>query len=66
MIKVKNNAYEIMKEMWSIDEEIQRLTVKLRNISHITERENLERRIDSLYADFLNYKHILESVEVNN
>lgn len=66
MIKLKNNAYEIMKEMWSIDEEIQRLTVKLRNISHITERENLERRIDSLYADFLNYKHILESVEVNN
>ena len=62
----KNNAYEIMKEMWNIDEEIQKLTVELRNISHITERENLERRIDSLYADFLNYKHILESVEVNN
>ncbi|MCI9071041.1 MAG: hypothetical protein HFJ14_10345, partial [Clostridium sp.] len=24
----------------------------------------MEKRIDNLYADFLNYKHILESVEV--
>ena len=60
----KNNAYEIMKEMWNIDEEIQKLTVELRNISHITERENLERRIDSLYADFLEYKHMLENTIV--
>ena len=60
----KNNAYEIMKEMWNIDEEIQKLTVELRNISHITERENLERRIDSLYADFLEYKHMLENTKV--
>ena len=25
---MKNNAYEIMKKMWSIDEEIQKLTDK--------------------------------------
>ena len=61
---MKNNAYEIMKEMWSIDEEIQKLTSELRKISHVSEREILERRIDSLYADFLKYKHLLEDVEV--
>ena len=51
---MKHNAYEIMKETWSIDEEIQ-----------ITQRELLERRIDSLYAEFLKYKHLLEDIEVN-
>lgn len=61
---MKNNAYGVMKKMLSIDEEIQRLTANLKNISHISERENMEKRIDNLYADFLNYKHILESVEV--
>lgn len=61
---MKNNAYEVMKKMLSIDEEIQRLTTNLKNISQIAERETMEKRIDNLYADFLNYKHILESVEV--
>lgn len=61
---MKNNAYEVMKKMLSIDEEIQRLTASLKNISQIVERERMEKRIDNLYADFLNYKHILESVEV--
>lgn len=61
---MKNNAYEVMKKMLSIDEEIQRLTANLKNISQIVERERMEKRIDNLYADFLNYKHILESVEV--
>ncbi|WP_300857738.1 hypothetical protein [uncultured Clostridium sp.] len=61
---MKNNAYEVMKKMLSIDEEIQRLTTNLKNISQIVERERMEKRIDNLYADFLNYKHILESVEV--
>lgn len=61
---MKNNAYEVMKKMLSIDEEIQRLTANLKNISQIAEREIMEKRIDNLYADFLNYKHILESVEV--
>ena len=27
---MKHNAYEIMKEMWSIDEEIQKLTSDLK------------------------------------
>ena len=54
----------VMKKMLSIDEEIQRLTTNLKNISQIVERERMEKRIDNLYADFLNYKHILESVEV--
>lgn len=61
---MKNNAYEVMKKMLSIDEEIQKLTTNLKNISQIAERETIEKRIDNLYADFLNYKHILESVEV--
>lgn len=61
---MKNNAYEIMKEMWSIDEEIQKLTSKLRKVAQISERETLERRIDNLYAEFLKYKHLLEDVEV--
>lgn len=61
---MKNNAYEVMKKMLSIDEEIQRLTANLKNISQIAERKTMEKRIDNLYADFLNYKHILESVEV--
>lgn len=61
---MKNNAYEIMKEMWAIDEEIQKLTASLRKTAPISEREILERRIDSLYADFLKYKHLLEDVEV--
>lgn len=61
---MKNNAYGVMKKMLSIDEEIQRLTANLKNISHISERENMEKRIDNLYADFLNYKHILEDIEV--
>lgn len=61
---MKNNAYEVMKKMLSIDEEIQKLTTNLKNISQIAEREIMEKRIDNLYADFLNYKHILESVEV--
>lgn len=61
---MKHNAYEIMKEMWSIDEQIQTLTIELRKTSQITEREILEKRIDSLYADFLKYKHLLEDVEV--
>lgn len=50
--------------MWSIDEQIQTLTIELRKTSQITEREILEKRIDSLYADFLKYKHLLEDVEV--
>ena len=61
---MKNNAYEIMKEMWAIDEEIQKLTSELEKIAQISEREVLERRIDNLYADFLKYKHLLEDVEV--
>ena len=61
---MKNNAYELMKEMWSIDEEIQKLTSELRKTAQISEREVLERRIDNLYADFLKYKHLLEDVEV--
>lgn len=61
---MKNNAYEIMKEMWSIDEEIQKLTSELKKTAQISERETLERRIDNLYAEFLKYKHLLEDVEV--
>ena len=52
---MKHNAYEIMKEMWSIDEEIQKLTSDLKKTEQITQRELLERRIDSLYAEFLKY-----------
>ena len=44
-----------MKEMWSIDEEIQKLTSDLKKTEQITQRELLERRIDSLYAEFLKY-----------
>lgn len=62
---MKNNAYEIMKKMWSIDEEIQKLTSDLKKTDQITQRELLERRIDSLYAEFLKYKHLLEDIEVN-
>ncbi len=61
---MKNNAYEIMKEMWSIDEEIQKLTSELKKVAQIYERENLEKRIDSLYAEFLKYKHLLQNVEI--
>ena len=61
---MKNNAYEIMKKMWSIDEEIQKLTSDLRKVAQISERETLEKRIDNLYAEFLKYKHLLEDVEV--
>ena len=63
-ITMKNNAYEIMKEMWSIDEEIQKLTSDLKKTAQITEREVLERRIDSLYAEFLKYKHLLQDIKV--
>ena len=35
---MKNNAYEIMKEMWAIDEEIQKLTSDLKKTAQITER----------------------------
>ena len=59
-----NNAYEIMKKMWSIDEEIQKFTSELRKVAQISERETLEKRIDNLYAEFLKYKHLLEDVEV--
>ena len=59
-----NNAYEIMKKMWAIDEEIQKLTSELRKVAQISERETLEKRIDNLYAEFLKYKHLLEDVEV--
>ena len=62
---MKHNAYEIMKEMWSIDEEIQKLTSDLKKTEQITQRELLERRIDSLYAEFLKYKQLLEDIEVN-
>ena len=62
---MKHNAYEIMKEMWSIDEEIQKLTSDLKKTEQITQRELLERRIDYLYAEFLKYKHLLEDIEVN-
>ena len=62
---MKHNAYEIMKEMWSIDEEIQKLTSDLKKTEQITQRELLERRIDSLYAEFLKYNHLLEDIEVN-
>ena len=63
-IIMKNNAYEIMKEMWAIDEEIQKLTSDLKKTAQITEREVLERRIDSLYAEFLKYKHLLQDIQV--
>lgn len=62
---MKHNAYEIMKEMWSIDEEIQKLTSDLKKTDQIIQRELLERRIDSPYAEFLKYKHLLEDIEVN-
>ena len=57
---MKHNAYEIMKEMWSIDEEIQKLTSDLKKTDQITQRELLERRIDSLYAEFLKYIEVNE------
>ena len=59
---MKNNAYELMKEMWSIDEEIQKLTSELEKIAQISEREVLERRIDNLYADFLKYKYYIQKM----
>ena len=61
---MKHNAYEIMKEMWSIDEEIQKLTSDLKKTEQITQRELLERRIDSLYEEFLKYTHLLDDREV--
>ena len=61
---MKNNAYEIMKDMWAIDEEIQKLKSDLKKTAQITEREVLERRIDSLYAEFLKYKHLLQDIQV--
>ena len=39
---MKNNAYEIMKEMWSIDEEIQKLTSELRKVAQISEEKLLK------------------------
>ena len=44
--------------------EIQKLTSDLKKTAQITEREVLERRIDSLYAEFLKYKHLLQDIQV--
>ena len=62
---MKNNAYEIMKEMWAIDEEIQKLTSDLKKTAQITEREVLERRIDSLYAD-TSYRFIIKKYQTTS
>lgn len=61
---MKNNAYEVMKEMWNIDEQIQNLSDKLKKTSQYREREIIEKQIDNLYSDFLMYKHLLESIKV--
>lgn len=61
---MKNNAYEVMKEMWNIDEQIQNLSDKLKKTSQYREREIIEKQIDNLYSDFLRYKHLLESIKV--
>ena len=39
---MKNNAYEIMKKMWSIDEEIQKLTSELRKVAQIPKEKLLK------------------------
>ena len=48
---MKHNAYEIMKEMWSIDEEIQKLTSDLKKTEQITlQDKNLW--IQTLYLSY--------------
>lgn len=59
------NAYELMKEMLAIDNEIQKLTDELKATSNTALRQQLEREIDSLYADFLKHKHYMETIEAN-
>ena len=61
---MKNNAYEVMKEMWNIDEQIQNVSDKLKKTSQYRERESIAKQIDNLYSDFLRYKHLLESIKV--
>lgn len=58
------NAYELMKEMWNIDEEIQKLSDDLKRTSKLREREIIEKRIDNLYSNFLRYKHLLQDIEI--
>ena len=59
------NAYELMKEMIAIDNQIQKLTDELKSTSNIAMRNNIERKIDSLYADFLKHKHYMQTIKVN-
>lgn len=61
---MQNNAYNLMKDMWELDEKIQKLTEKLKNTPLGAERTSLEKQIDSMYADFLKYKHLLEATKV--
>lgn len=59
----KNTAYDLMKEMVSIDAEIQALNYKLKDKLSDNERLQIERKIDHLYSDFLVLKHRLDRIE---
>lgn len=57
------SAYDLMRKMCEIDEEIQRLNIHLQN-ANTNDREWLEAKIDQKYSEFLDLKHKMEEVEI--
>lgn len=57
-----DTAYCLTKEMVFIDAEIQALHYKLKGNISDSERQQIERKIDHLFADFLALKHRLDRI----
>lgn len=57
-----DTAYCLMKEMVFIDAEIQALYYKLKGNISDNERQQIERKINHLFSDFLALKHRLDRI----
>lgn len=58
------NAYECMKRMVELDNEILELSNKLSKTSNVTERERLSKEVDHRLSESLVLKHKLEDINI--
>lgn len=58
------NAYECMKRMVELDNEILELSNKLSKTSNVTKRERLSKEIDHRLSESLALKHKLEDINI--
>ena len=59
------NLWELFLKMKELGEEIDRNNLRKSRERNISERERLDKEIDRMYADYLELKHKLESINLD-